>query len=113
MKKGGLNTAQIAVTRRAVVTTSTRRVEIRNKNGGKQMGKADQQEEQIVDLEQVAKRLGYTKNHLSRLWPKWRSVKDEKGNRILRVLKARPSAPPRFYMEDVLKVIERIGTQNN
>jgi hypothetical protein len=66
----------------------------------------------IVDLKEVAEILGYNVNHLYRLWPAWRNIKDENGKRILRVLKARPSAPPRFYIEDIFKIAERIGTQN-
>ncbi len=71
------------------------------------------QSAEIVDLKRVAEILGYNVNHLYRLWPKWRDIKDDKGKRILRVLKARPSAPPRFYIEDIFKIAERIGTQNN
>jgi len=60
------------------------------------MGKAPE----IVTLQEAAAILKISKNYVYQVWPTWR----EHG---VRVLKMAPNATPRFYLQDLLKMMEK------
>jgi hypothetical protein len=55
---------------------------------------------QIVTLKEVAEIIRIKVSYAYKIWPTWR----DKG---VRVLKTAPNATPRFYLSDILKMMEQ------
>lgn len=55
---------------------------------------------ELVTIEEAAKVLKISKHYVYKIWPEWR----DKG---VRILKLRPNATPRFYLADILKMMEK------
>jgi len=54
---------------------------------------------EIVTLEEAAQILKIKKNYAYKIWHQWPDYG-------VRVLKLRPNATPRFYLSDILKMME-------
>jgi len=55
---------------------------------------------EIVTLAEAAQILKIKKSYAYRIWHEWQAAG-------VRVLKLRPNATPRFYLSDLLKMIEK------
>lgn len=55
---------------------------------------------EIITLEEAARILKISKGYAYQIWHEWR----DKG---VRVLKLRANAAPRFYLQDILKMMEQ------
>ena len=68
--------------------------------------------EQAIGLKEVARLKGISVRTIWNNFSTWRDMRDEKGNRILRVEKSASNGPIRLYYSDVSKVMQRIANQS-
>lgn len=55
---------------------------------------------EIITLEEAAQILKISKNYAYKIWHEWR-------DHGVRVLKWRANSSPRFYLEDILRMLEK------
>ena len=55
---------------------------------------------EIITLKEAAEILRISPSYVYKIWHTWR-------DRGVRVLKDRPNASPRFYLQDILKMMEK------
>ncbi len=56
--------------------------------------------DKIITLKEACEILKISRGYGYQVWPSWRDYG-------VRVLKMRPNGRPRFYMEDIIKMIEK------